>query len=370
MLQNADNRNLAQTTRTGLPSYEQSVSPHTEIPPPYEEAIKAKSSDQESSPLSSSPIPIHSISLSVDRAANVSSTPKMKRHVNSSPDQPQLLWLRHFFAGVCAGGVGRTCTAPIDRLRTFFQVYGLDSHGRMTIKDTFTLMIREGGVRSLWRGNLMNVIKVSPETGLRLMSYETFKRLLGQTTTHEIDVFQKFLCGSAAGFTASALIYPMKTIKTRLTIRKTNEYRSIVDCILKIYRGEGLRAFYKGLLPSALAILPASGIDLALYETLKRRLEAYHEHPTNPIEKLVIGNVSNGISQFFIYPLLNVRTRLQSNVDRSDTMTQILKRLWTHHGIRGLYNGFSLHMLRLAPSSGISFLTFEYVSKLLGAKAL
>ena len=123
-------------------------------------------------------------------------------------------------------------------------------------------------------------------------------------------------------------------------------------------------------MPSALAILPASGIDLALYETLKRRLEAYHGHPTNPIEKLIIGNVSNGISQFFIYPLLNVRTRLQSNVDRNDTMTQILKRLWTHHGIRGLYNGFSLHMLRLAPSSGISFLTFEYVSKLLGAKAL
>jgi solute carrier family 25 phosphate transporter 23/24/25/41 len=76
-------------------------------------------------------------------------------------------------------------------------------------------MIKEGGIRSLWRGNLMNVIKVSPETGLRLMFYEAFKRLLGQTSTHEINVFQKFLCGSTAGCTASALIYPMKTIKVR-----------------------------------------------------------------------------------------------------------------------------------------------------------
>jgi solute carrier family 25 (mitochondrial phosphate transporter), member 23/24/25/41 len=74
-------------------------------------------------------------------------------------------------------------------------------------------MIKEGGVRSLWRGNLMNVIKVSPETGLRLMSYEAFKRLLGQSSTHEISVIEKFLCGSAAGVTASTLIYPMKTIK-------------------------------------------------------------------------------------------------------------------------------------------------------------
>ncbi len=127
---------------------------------------------------------------------------------------------------------------------------------------------------------------------------------------------------------------------------------------------------FLGLLPSALAILPASGIEFALYETLKRRIESHQGRKTNPIEKLLVGNISNGISQFFIYPLLNVRTRLQSNVGKSDTMTQILKRLWIHHGFRGLYNGFSLHMLRLAPASGISFLTFEYISKLLGAKVL
>ena len=92
----------------------------------------------------------------------------------------------------------------------------------MTIRTTLSSMIAEGGVRSLWRGNLMNVIKVSPETGLRLMSYEAFKRLLGQTDTHEISVGQKFLCGSAAGFTASFCIYPMKTIKVKRCVLSVN----------------------------------------------------------------------------------------------------------------------------------------------------
>ncbi len=45
----------------------------------------------------------------------------MKKNNSSTMDEPQLLWLRHFSAGICAGGVSRTCTAPIDRLRTFFQ---------------------------------------------------------------------------------------------------------------------------------------------------------------------------------------------------------------------------------------------------------
>jgi hypothetical protein len=153
-----------------------------------------------------------------------------------------------------------------------------------------------------------------------------------------------------------------------MQLRKIRQY--IPSPCRAEYSSDQLAIIFPGLLPSALAILPASGIDLALYETLKRRLETHHGHSTNPIEKLLIGNVSNGISQFFIYPLLNVRTRLQSNIDKTDTMTQILRRLWTHHGLRGLYNGFSLHMLRMAPASGISFLTFEHISKLLGVKVL
>lgn len=107
-----------------------------------------------------------------------------------------------------------------------------------------------------------------------------------------------------------------------------------------------------------------------MYETLKRYIESYQGHSPNPIVKLIIGNLSNAISQLFVYPLLNVRTRLQSNIGQKETMTQLLKRLWHLNGIRGLYHGFFLHMIRLAPASGISFLTFEYVSKLLGVKAL
>lgn len=242
------------------------------------------------------------------------------------------------------------------------------------------------------------------------MSYEAFKRLLGQTKTNEISVVGKLFCGSAAGLTASALIYPLKTIKVSRRRKTMTDSTSIsfwcldplndpnnqpvsIDCGLRhenlsFWRFIGLLQRYcylktndrwyllqwvlfeSGLVPSVLAIFPASGIDLALYETLKRRVESHHHRPTSPIEKLLIGNLSNGISQVFIYPLLTVRTRLQSNVNQSDTMTSILKRLWSNHGLKGLYNGFSLHMLRLGPASGISFLTFEYVSQLLGTKAL
>jgi len=74
----------------GLPSYEQSVS--RDIPPPYEEAIKIKSTNNtmNNSSHQSSPVPIHSISLSVDQAAATTTItsgemPNRKRPAPSPP---------------------------------------------------------------------------------------------------------------------------------------------------------------------------------------------------------------------------------------------------------------------------------------------
>ena len=57
----------------------------------------------------------------------------------------------------------------------------LQVHGgrkNLSIKKAFFNMLREGGVRGLWRGNGMNVLKIAPESALKFAAYDFFKRCI------------------------------------------------------------------------------------------------------------------------------------------------------------------------------------------------
>lgn len=61
-----------------------------------------------------------------------------------------------------------------------------------------------------------------------------------------------------------------QVLKTRLTLRRTGQYKGLLDCARRILEREGPRAFYRGYLPNVLGIIPYAGIDLAVYEVCEQ----------------------------------------------------------------------------------------------------
>lgn len=43
------------------------------------------------------------------------------------------------------------------------------------------MMLREGGIKSLWRGNGANVIKIAPESGIKFFAYEKVQTIMNTT---------------------------------------------------------------------------------------------------------------------------------------------------------------------------------------------
>uniref|UniRef100_A0A7N8XYM6 EF-hand domain-containing protein n=1 Tax=Mastacembelus armatus TaxID=205130 RepID=A0A7N8XYM6_9TELE len=281
------------------------------------------------------------------------------------------MWWRHLVAGGGAGAVSRTCTAPLDRLKVMMQVYGSRTNN-MCIMTGLMQMIKEGGMRSLWRGNGVNVIKIAPESALKFMAYEQIKRLIG-SNKETLSILERFVAGSLAGVIAQSTIYPMEVLKTRLALRKTGQYAGISDCAKQIFRREGLGAFYKGYVPNMLGIIPYAGIDLAVYETLKNSyLQQYGTNSTEPnvLVLLACGATSSTCGQLASYPLALIRTRMQAqNVTEGNqqvTMTGLFRQILQTEGPAGLYRGLAPNFLKVIPAVSISYVVYEHLKTQLG----
>ncbi|KAI1891489.1 hypothetical protein AGOR_G00144340 [Albula goreensis] len=281
------------------------------------------------------------------------------------------IWWKQLAAGAMAGAVSRTGTAPLDRMKVFMQVHSSKSN-KISLVGGFKQMLKEGGVSSLWRGNGVNVLKIAPETAIKFMAYEQYKKLLssesGKVKTHE-----RFISGSLAGATAQTAIYPMEVMKTRLTLRKTGQYSGMFDCAKKILKKEGVKAFYKGYIPNILGIIPYAGIDLAVYESLKNAwLSHYAKDTANPgvIVLLCCGTISSTCGQLASYPLALVRTRMQAQASMEGSeqlsMNRLVKKIVEKEGFFGLYRGILPNFMKVIPAVSISYVVYEYMRTGLG----
>ncbi|XP_061594619.1 mitochondrial adenyl nucleotide antiporter SLC25A24-like [Cololabis saira] len=281
------------------------------------------------------------------------------------------MWWKQLSAGAMAGAVSRTGTAPLDRMKVFMQVHSSKSN-KISLVGGFKQMLKEGGVASLWRGNGINVLKIAPETAIKFMAYEQYKKLLasepGKVKTHE-----RFMAGSLAGATAQTAIYPMEVMKTRLTLRKTGQYSGMFDCAKKILKKEGVKAFYKGYIPNILGIIPYAGIDLAVYESLKNLwLSKYAKDTANPgiLVLLGCGTISSTCGQLASYPLALIRTRMQAQASLEGAeqlpMGNMVKKILEKEGFFGLYRGILPNFMKVIPAVSISYVVYEYMRSGLG----
>ncbi|XP_067873754.1 mitochondrial adenyl nucleotide antiporter SLC25A24-like [Heterodontus francisci] len=279
-------------------------------------------------------------------------------------------WWKQFLAGGVAGAVSRTWTAPLDRLKIYIQVYAAEQH--LNLLGSWKAMVQEGGYRSLWRGNGMNVAKIAPETGIKFLAYDQYKKFFGERHT-KLALGQRFVAGSLAGVTAQTIIYPMEVLKTRLALGNTGQYNGINHCMRTLIKNEGIAALYAGFTPNLLGIIPYAGIELAVYESVKKAYcQKYGQNPNEPgiFVHLGCGTISSTCGQVGSYPLALVRTKMQVHAivrhGPHVSMHQHFSNIIREEGLFGLYRGFTPNCMKVVPAVSISYVIYEKMKVLLG----
>ncbi|KAG9324594.1 hypothetical protein KVV02_004088 [Mortierella alpina] len=176
---------------------------------------------------------------------------------------------RYLLAGAIAGAVSRTATAPLDRLKVYLitnsvpmltgpvaqaglkLIPGFKSSTAVApmkqrlLWTAITDLYHQGGLKTFFRGNGLNIIKIAPESAIKFYTYETSKAFIvahlpsltvhptlkqqqqqlaasgGKGPNHvahvpEIATSGRFLAGGIAGLVSQFSIYPLETIKTRI----------------------------------------------------------------------------------------------------------------------------------------------------------
>ncbi|KAK0741777.1 mitochondrial carrier domain-containing protein [Apiosordaria backusii] len=311
----------------------------------------------------------------------------------------------YFLAGAVSGGVSRTATAPLDRLKVYLLVNTKNVDNPVLtaaksghplsamrnaggpIVDAMVTLWKTGGFRTFFAGNGLNVVKIMPESAIRFGSYEASKRFLAAYEGHgdptQISTVSKFVAGGIGGMTAQFCVYPVDTLKFRLqceTVQGGLQGNALLFKTAKtMWADGGFRAAYRGLGLGLIGMFPYSAIDIGTFEFLKKKYTktmakyyGIHEEDAKlgNVATAVLGASSGALGATMVYPLNVLRTRLQTQGTAMHPPTytgivDVATRTVKNEGVRGLYKGLTPNILKVAPALSITWVCYENMKKLL-----
>ncbi|XP_076884106.1 adenine nucleotide transporter BT1, chloroplastic/mitochondrial-like [Bidens hawaiensis] len=279
---------------------------------------------------------------------------------------PSLRWL---ISGAVAGAVSRTSVAPLETIRTHLMV---GTCGQSTT-EVFQDIMKTEGWTGLFRGNLVNVIRVAPSKAIELFAYDTVKKNLAPKPGQELKfrVPESLIAGAVAGISSTICTYPLELLKTRLTVQR-GVYKNLVDAFLKIIKEEGPAELYRGLTPSLIGVVPYAATNYFAYDTLRKTYKKItKKDDIGNIATLLIGSAAGAISSSATFPLEVARKHMQAGAINGrvyDNMLHALISILEKEGVNGLYRGLGPSCLKLMPAAGISFMCYEACKTILVEK--
>lgn len=232
------------------------------------------------------------------------------------------------------------------------------------ITDAAVWVHQQSGIKGFWRGNGVNVLKIAPETAVRLGCFEQLKGIVSRDPDN-IKPPERFLAGALAGVVSTLIIYPLEVIKTRLALSSTQQYASVVHMVRSIWQREGWRALYKGMGASIMGIVPYSGTELMVFSLLRDAWSArYPDREPGVPTLLMSGAAASACGQLVSYPLQLVRTRLQAQGMKGRPVLykgvlDCFRKTLKADGFLGLYRGIAPGFMKSIPSCMISFTVYD-----------
>lgn len=279
--------------------------------------------------------------------------------------------LKNITIGGLAGVISRTVTAPIELYKIQRQNYFIP---HANIKD----VIQMEGVRGLWKGNLINCLRIFPHMGLNYGTIQMCKSYL-QKNTHTTNTQQMIVSSTMGGAVATIATNPLEMVKTRLCMQMNkNSYHGI----LHAFRTTPVRELYYGIGISLVGFIPFNVISFTVYHQLKQNVQKYSNVVSYPNKSstmdniyrisssMLCGGISGAVAISITYPTDLLRRRLHiqgfhNTAKQYHSTMDCIHQLYQKEGIRGFYRGLTTTYVKLFSTMAVQFLAIDELKRII-----
>ncbi|XP_049770597.1 probable mitochondrial glutathione transporter SLC25A40 isoform X1 [Schistocerca cancellata] len=256
--------------------------------------------------------------------------------------------------------------------------------------DAFVKIVRTEGVTSLWSGLSPTLVLAVPLTVIYFTSYEQLRLLIRDRHGGVQPVWGPLVAGAVARTWSVSVVSPLELVRTKMQSRRLS-YLEIGEALKTLYLTRGVMGFWRGLGSTLLRDVPFSALYWLNYEALKSKFGP----PTPSVSfSFFAGAVAGSIAAIVTNPFDVVKTHQQIDVGekeiysgkrkpggpwsvvanamagslrhskdppkRGSSMAEVLRRIYSQHGMRGLFAGLAPRLVKVAPACAIMISSFEY----------
>ena len=278
-------------------------------------------------------------------------------------------FLISFLMGGVSAAISKTIAAPIELVK--LRIQNMDEmmkNGSLDRKydgivDCGKRVMAEEGLKSLWKGNLANVIRYFPTQALNFAFKDYYKKIFSRDKK-KYGYFQfvmgNIASGGAAGVTSLFFVYSLDYARTRLandmkSSKKggSKQFNGLVDVFRKTLATDGVQGLYRGFVISSVGIVIYRGLYFGIYDSVKAVLPKSIQDSF--LVSFGLGFFVTNAAGLASYPIDTIRRRMMMTSGQAvkykssiDCGSQILK----NEGFKSLFKGAGANILRAVAGAG------------------
>lgn len=257
--------------------------------------------------------------------------------------------------------------------------------------DCFQQSFREEGFRGLYRGLSAPLIGAAIETSSLFFWEQVAQKGLFATGLYSpnerLPLSALYLTGAVSGAFTSLVLTPIELVKCKIQVATVSSSDGMVRSaptplavIRQVYRHQGIMGFWNGQLGTLIRETGGCAAWFGSKETVTVLFRQFNDRSRDhtapgqespqsmplPLWQQMIAGASAGASyNFLFFPADTIKSRMQTSSVESATSTMTFwkegKALWKQYGLRGLYRGCGITVLRSAPSSAFIFVIYDFL---------